>query len=317
MKKQLTSGLLCLAALSAGQMQAQTVYAYVAETIPASSDVLVSVPVNNNVEVELTTSGVSGSVITVPNSAAFASGDYNAGTFAEFYVRFVDGPAAGLWSSITVNSETSITIEDAAVAALASSGGGDTIRVYAHHTIGSVFPDALLDISFVTGTQLLFYSDGDTQNKAPGSGASVGYTEFLGIGWGSDADRPLEPEQAFIIRNSSASPLTYVKAGIAPDHPVAYLVEAGPAKDTALGTGYPANVTVEETGLGGVTGRQILVQGTGQNSAPGNAGTFGWTAFLGIGWGADAGVNLAPNSAYIFRQPSGDTGGVSTVVKPY
>lgn len=318
MKKGFSAAALLLASMVGVQAEAQTVYAYVSETIPANSDVLVSVPVNNSIEVELTTSSVAGSILTVPNSPDFAAGDYSQGAFARYYVRFIDGPAAGLWSSVTANSETTLTIDNADVAALASAGGGDTIRVYKHHTINSVFPDSLLNISFVTGSQLLFFSASDTQNKAPGSDLTAGYTTFLNIGWGAEGGRPIYPEEAFIIRNNSGNPLTYVKTGVAPDHPVSFLLKAGVAKDTPLGTGYPAAVTVKETGLGGFTGRQILTQGgVGQAQAPGSAATYSFTAFLNIGWGAGSDVALAPNSAFLFRQPAGDVGGVFTVAKPY
>lgn len=317
-KKGFATAAFLLASLAGVQAEGQTVYAYVAETIPANSDVLVSVPVNNNVEVELTTSSVSGSVITVPNSPDFAAGDYDAAAFAKYYVRFVDGPAAGLWSSVTANSETGITIDDAVVAALATPGGGDTIRVYAHHTLGSVFSSELLDIAFEEGTQILTFSDADSQNKSAGSGSVNTYTEFLGIGWGTNAARPLNPEEAFIIRNAGSNTLTYIAVGEAPDHPVSYLVDGGADKDTPLGTGYPVPVTVDETGLGGVEGRQVLLQGTtGLNPAPGSAAVYTFTTFLGIGWGANGTVALPANSAFIFRQGSADAGGVSTATKPY
>lgn len=316
-RKTVTTGLLCFAAMASGQAYASDAYAYVHTTVPPSSDVLVSVPVNNALEVELTTVSRSGSVLTVANTPAFAAGDYNAGTFAKYYVRFIDGPAAGLWASITVNSETTLTLDDATVAALATSGGGDTIRVYKHHTVGSIFPAALLNESFVDGTQLLFYSTADSQNKAPGSGGIVNYTTFFDLGWGANADRPIKPEEAFVIRNNAGSALTYVVTGVAPDHAVAHLVKPSVAKDTPLGTGYPVGITVTETGLGGIDARQLLLQGTAQNALPGSAAIHSYTTFAGIGWGASADVSLAPNEAFIFRQAVSDAGGKATVVKPY
>lgn len=317
-KKGFSAAALLLASMVSVQAEAQAVYAYVAETVPANSDVLVSVPVNNSIEVELTTSSVAGSVITVPNTPDFAAGDFDAGSFVKYYVRFIDGPAAGLWASVTANSETTLTIDNAAVAALASAGGGDQIRVYKHHTLDSVFPAELLGVSFVDQTQVLLYGDADTQNKAPGAGGIFTYATFFNLGWGVNAERPLLPEQAFVIRNSSNTDLTFAVTGIAPDHPVAYLLDGGVAKDTAIGTGYPVPVTVESSGLGGEDQRQILLQGTsGQNQTPGSAGIFTFATFFNLGWGVNAGVPLAPNSALILRQPATDVGGVSTVVSPY
>ena len=317
MKNKMMTGLLCAAALAGGQAEAAEVYAYVHSTVAASSDTLVSVPVNNAVEVELATTGVTGTVLNVANSPSFVAGDYNAGAFAKYYVRFVSGPAAGLWASVTVNSETSITIDNAAVAALASSGGGDTIRVYKHHTVASVFPEALLDEAFVDGTQLLFYSTADAQNKAPGSGGIVNYTSFFDIGWGANAERPINPEESFVIRNNSGSTLSYVATGIAPDHDVAYLIEPGVNKDTPLSTGFPVDVTVEETGLGTADGRLILLQTASQNALPGSSAIYVFTTLGGVGWGANAGTALLPNTGFILRQQASDAGGKATVVKPY
>lgn len=309
------TGMLTLSALAGGHAQAAGVYAYVHQSVPGNSDVLVSVPVNNALEVELTLTGKSGSVLFFSNSASFASGDYNAASFAKYYVRFVDGPAAGLWSSITVNAETSITVDNASVAALAASG--NKIRVYKHQTVGSVFPASLLGQSFVDGTQLLFYSSADSQNKNPGSGGIVNYTSLFDIGWGANAERPLNPEEAFVIRNNAGSPLTYIATGAAPDHAVAYLVKPGVAKDTAMGSGYPVGVSVLETGLGAFNNRQIRLQGTSKNALPGSLATYTYSTGGGVGWGVNAAVVLAPNGGYIFRQTASDAGGKVTVQKPY
>lgn len=320
-KKGFAAGALVVASMLGGQAEAQTLYAYVSETIPANSDVLISVPVNNSVEVELTTSSVSGSVITVPNSVDFAAGDYNQAAFVRYYVRFIDGPAAGLWSSITANTETTLTIANPDVAALATSGGGDKIRVYAHHTLESVFPKALegfvVDGTPGQQTQVLFYSTADSQNKAPGSNGTATFLSPL-AGWGPNAARPIFPEEGIIVRNRSLSKsLTFIKSGIAPDHPVSYLIKPGVARDTAFGTGYPASVLVPETNLGGVFQNQILVQTVpGQNNPPGNAGTYTYIN-PAVQWSVNNTKLIPANQAFIFRQPATDAGGKRTVTKPY
>lgn len=329
-KKALMFGAAALAAASF-QANAQKLLAYVSSPLPSGTDTLVSVPVNNNVEVELETVSVAGSVITVDDSPEFAAGDYSAGSFARYYVRFIDGGAAGLWSNITVNSDTTLTIDNAEVAALANAAGGETIRVYKHHTVGSVFPDSFLDDAdggvlttggVADGLQLLFYSEAALQNKAPGSRASSGvinYTTFFNLGWGAGADAPLLPETAFVIRNQTGNDLQYVVSGAAPDHPVSYLFDASVNKDYLLGTGYPADVTVEETGIGVFDGRVIFTQGSGIDTGPGGDGgsQFSFTTFFNLGWGASAGVELKPNSAFVFRQSAADPGGKVTVEKPY
>jgi len=314
-RKGLTTAVLSLAALAGGQAQASDVYAYVHRSIPANSDVLVTAPVNNDIEAELTVTSKAGSILSFANSPSFASGDFNAGTFAKYYIRVLDGTGAGLWASITVNSETSITINNSIVAALVANG--NTIRVYKHHTVGLLFPVSLQGQSFVDGTQLLFYSSTAGQNKNPGSGGIVNYTSFFDLGWGNNAERPILPEEAFVIRNTSASPLTYVATGFAPDHAVAYFIQPSVARDTAMGTGYPVPVTVAQTGLGTSNGRQIRLQGTALNALPGSLATYTYTTSGGVGWGANAGVELQAGSGFILRQTSSDNGGLSTVDKPY
>lgn|GEM_PF-2445583 len=319
-KKGFAAAALLLASMAGGQAEA-TVFAYVSETVPPNSDVLTSVPVNNSVEVELTTSGVAGSVITVPNSPDFAAGDYNQALYVKYYVRFIDGPASGLWASITANSETTLTIDNADVAALASAGGGDTIRVYAHHTLESVFPKAQNGISTISTpgqqTQVLFYSDSDSQNKAPGSNGTATFLSPV-AGWGPNASRPILPEQGIIIRNRSLTEsITFIKPGVAPDHEVSILVKPGVARDTAIGTGYPVNVLLPDTNLGSIIQNQILFQTiAGQNNAPGNGGTFTYINPI-ANWTIGNTKEIAANTAFIFRQPVTDAGGKRTITKPY
>lgn len=303
---------LSLATLMASQAESTPQYAYVHQNVASGTDVLVSAPVNNKTEVELTVTSKSGSTLNFVNSPAFATGAYNAGTFPKYYVRFIDGPAAGLWASITVNSETSITIDNSSVATLVANG--NKFRVVKHNTVGSVFPASLAGTAYGDGAQLLFYSTANAQNKAPGSGGIVNFTTFFDIGWGANADRPILPEEAFVIRNSTGSAITYVAAGLAPDSPVAYLVTNSVTKDTPLGTGYPVGVTVAETGLGTVNGRRILLQTTAQNAPAGSLANYLYTAGS---WGANTNVVLAPNTGFIFRQQAGQAGGKATVTKPY
>lgn len=318
-----------LVAVAGGHAAASPQYAYVYSDVDNGSDVLVSVPINLNLIDTVTLTSVSGTGNTILNfadSAEFAAGDFDAGTFVSHYVRITSGAAAGLWSSITVNTETSVTIDDSDVAALLA--GNETVEIYPHHTLSSVFPDTLLDDADSTlpsalgkgmlsdGLQVLLYSDADSQNKAAGSGGVIGYTTFFGAGWGSDADRPLLPEQPFVIRNNTGNDLIYAAPGYAPGHPIAYLTAAA-ERDTAFGTGFPVPITLDETGLGTFDGRQILTQTDDANAAAGSANIFGYTTFFGAGWGSDADTELPANKGFILRQPSGDTGGVSIITSPY
>ncbi|MGB0766459.1 MAG: hypothetical protein ACPGYV_01975, partial [Phycisphaeraceae bacterium] len=200
-------------------------------------------------------------------------------------------------------------------------------------TVGSVFPEDQLDDvdggllttgAVANGLQIQFFSDADFQNKGPGSGSPsfASYTvisiggSVIFQGWDTP-DVPLLPETAFVIRNGSSAELQYVEPGEAPDHPVAYLVPSGVSRDSHLGSGYPATVTVEETGLGaGITSRQLFTQGTALNSAPGQGGAIvSYLGFLGI-WDVPT-TPLDPFGGFVFRQEAADAGGKVTVTKPY
>lgn len=326
-KKALMFGAAALAAASF-QANAQELLAYVSTPLPAGTQTLVSVPVNNAVEIELEIDSIVGSTQLNFTGSPLVDSAYNAGNFAKFYVRFIDGGAAGLWSSITVNSASSITIDNNAVGALA--GGGDTVRVYAHHTVGSVFPANMLDDAdggiltegvVTNGLQIQFYSTSDAIDKGQGSG-TPSFATYLSFGGGTGIwdlpDLPLLPESSFIISNPSANDLVYIAPGSAPDHAVSYLIKGGVASDTFLGTGYPVDLTVLSTGLGsGVANRQIFTRGTGVNQAPGsNGGTsFSYLGFLGI-WDLPS-ETIDPFAGFFLRTDATDAGGKVTVVKPY
>jgi hypothetical protein len=302
-----------LLALSAVPTQAQDVYGYVYLPVPAQSDVLVSVPLNNAPQGDftITAGGISGSVITVDEPIADT---LDAG---KCYVRFVDGGAAGLLTTITANSSSSFTLENATAAALASTG--DTVRLFKHHTVGSVFSANLLGISFVNQTQLLFFADSVAKNKAPGSEGTATYFDVNDFGWGLNATRVIKPEEAFVVRNNSANPLVFVAKGMAPNHKVAFIAPAGAQSDAVRGHGYPVNLSVTNTNYGGLNQRQILTvnnEADGKNKAPGSGATYTYFTAGNFGWGLNANVPLAPNGGYIFRQ-NGDAGGKITEFKPY
>lgn len=328
MKKGLMASALVTAALVSGQAAAGPDLAYVSTPIPAGTQTLVSVPVNNAVEVELTTeTGTTGTTIKVP-AASMAGGEYNAGANVKFYVRFIDGPAAGLWTSITANGTNSFTVDNADVVAKATSTGGDTIRVYAHHTVGSLFPADMLDDGdggllttgvVGSGLQIQTISAGPGINKAQGTGTPgfVSFTVVPGVFAVWDIpDAPLLPETAFIISNAGTNDLVFIAPGHAPDHPVSILLPAATTQDTYVGAGYPVPMTVAETGVGtGSASRGILTRGTGVNAAIGDQ-IFGYLGFLGV-WD-QPNVELDPFGGFIVRQDDAtDAGGIITVTKPY
>jgi uncharacterized protein (TIGR02597 family) len=307
-----------LMAIAVSLLAAQAVLAanvgYNVVNVPANSDVLVSVPFNGVVEQTLTVNAApaGGNVIPLAPGSITAPNQY-ANTY---YVRFMTGSAAGLWSTITANATDSVTITDAGIYALV--GNGDEFRIYKHHTVDSVFPSALLNLSYKVGTQVLIYDNGTTgQFKAP---TITTYSTFPPPGgWSAGGgSKILKPDTMFGIRNPSASPLVYLALGGVPDHPVSFLIPAGVNNDIMVGTGYPVSITVDDVNYGGVVGRQI---GIYDNTA---SGTFKAPSLLTYatfpppgGWsGTGGGTPITFSSGFLLRQ-NGGAGGVVTVSKPY
>ena len=109
-----------LLALTAQTVSAADAVGYNVVTVPENSDVLVSVPFNNNVEATFTVDSVDGTGITV--NEALSAGTYN----SSYYIRVIDGAGEGLWSTITDTADGGLTIADDLSGYVAN---GDTFRV--------------------------------------------------------------------------------------------------------------------------------------------------------------------------------------------
>jgi uncharacterized protein (TIGR02597 family) len=308
------AGLMALS-VSAANAQQQGV---VTINVPANSDVVVSIPFNRTPVGEFETASVSGSTLTLQGNPGFASNEFQ----NDHYVRVIDGSGAGLWATISGNTANQVTLDDSDIAAELDAGGDQTIRIYPHHTVESVFPAEERGVSFEAGTQVqLWDNSAATQNKGPGpGGASTFQDNFLGTGW-SNPEMVLPPETAIVIRNSGSSSLTFIAKGLVPDHKVAYLLDGGVNKDTLIGSGYPVETKARFSGLGGADQRQIQLydnDATGQNKGPGPGGaTTFQDNFLGTGW-ANPDLPIAPGAGFVFRQNGNGSAGVAeaTVVYP-
>lgn len=313
---------------AAGPLMAQQVVniaGYNRVDVPAQSDVLLTVPFNKGIEDTMNVDG-SPSGTTLPVAAgSLTAGQYDGGTY---YVRFIDGGASGLWTTIVANTTGNFTLADADVVALASSG--DTFRIYKHHTVGSLLPDKLLGRSFKAGTQVLVF-DNDTIgiNRSAVSVVTyqvltIGGTTFAGWTGGDAADTVLAPETRFIVRNPSDDELTIVLDGTPPDHPVAVLVPAGVQHDLMIGSGYPVDMLLGDAGLGGANGRQLLSfdnASSGFNKSASAVTTYQITTIGGTtveGWtsGDAANTNLIASETFTVRV-DGEAGGKVTIQKPY
>jgi len=302
-----------LLALAAQAANAAEAVGYNVVTVPANSDVLVSVPFNNNVEATFTVDAVAGAGITV--NEALSADTYN----SSYYIRVIDGAGEGLWSTITANGSGGLTIADDLSGYVAN---GDTFRVYEHQTLGSVFSKGLYGVAFTNGTQVYIYEnkiDAMTQNKSAAKTAA--YTTSGGgrwVGAGVNNNTVLAPETQFIVRNNTASVFSVITHGDAPDYSASMLIAA--SGDLVVASGYPVPVVLKDSGLAG-NQRQVYFfdnAATGVNKSA--VKTAAYTTSGGGRW-VGAGVTgnelIGASEAVTLRLPSSEVASKITLVKPY
>lgn len=298
-----------LLALAAQAANAAEAVGYNVVTVPANSDVLVSVPFNNNVEATFTVDSVTGTGITV--NEALSADTYN----SSYYIRVIDGAGEGLWSTITANGSGGLTLADDLSGYVAN---GDTFRVYAHHTLGSLFPAGMYGVSYTNMTQVLIFENDTSamsQNKA--SAKTAAYIAAMGswMGAGVSNDTVLQPETRFTLRNSSANEFSLVVLGDVPDYNVSMLIAAN--GDLNVSSGYPVPVTLGASGLDG-NQRQVLLfdnDAVGQNKASVlTAASFGG---MWIGAGVSGATEIGSTDSFTLRLPVTEAGSKVTINKPY
>jgi uncharacterized protein (TIGR02597 family) len=303
-----------LLALAAQAANAADAVGYNTVTVPANSDVLVSVPFNQNPVGTFTVHSVVSGGVTVTNG--LTANAYTNG----YYVRFTSGAGEGLWSTISANGTGGFTLADAAV--LSYVAAGNEFRVYKHHTLASVFPKGMYGISYTNGTQVLVYDNNRAAmavNKAPAKTAS--YTTSGGGRWagsGVNDSTILKPETQFILRNNASTPFTLITQGDVPDYSVSMLIAAN--GDLVIGSGYPVPVVLKDAGIG-ANQRQVLFYdnaATGKNKAP--VKTAAYTTSGGgrwVGSGVTGNELIQSSAAVTLRLPLAEVGQKITFTKPY
>jgi len=194
-----------LLALTAQTVSAADAVGYNVVTVPANSDVLVSVPFNQKVEATFTVSSVNGAGITV--NETLAASTYN----SSYYVRFINGSGEGLWSTISANGYGGLTIANDLSGYIAN---GDQLNVYKHHNLSSLFPAGLKDHVWNESTKILLPAN-DV------AGINKGY---ITVAYNTDekkwkagrtdySNQKVVPGQGLIVRNESAEGLTWIAYG--------------------------------------------------------------------------------------------------------
>lgn len=229
-----------LLAFAVQAASAAEVVGYNVVTVPANSDVLVSVPFNKGVEATLTVATVSGSSIVVDET--LTPGTYN----SSYYIRFTSGAAAGLWSTISANGSNGVDVTDSSI--LSGVVAGDTFQVIEHHTVSSLFAAGLEDVVWNTSTKVLLPAN-DT------AGINKGYTvvAYSSGAWKSGrtdySNQVVEPGQGLIVRNESASALNWIAYGDVAEGNVAQLLPAG--EYDIVVSGFEVPVRLADLGLEG------------------------------------------------------------------
>ena len=223
--------------------------------VPASTDVVFTVPFTQDAGSDYTVSTVTGSGVTVADTL-------NVDAFADtYYVRFTSGNGEGLWSTIDSNSASEFVLADTGI--LSNVSSGDTFTVFPHETLGTAFPDGLEGISFEASPNLITRR---TEILVP-STTSVGINKpasdiyyYFNSEWRKSGQSPvavfndtvLPPQTYFILRNRGAQTLKLVTLGVVQPVTIQRILPVESQKnDVPAGTGYPVPVTLADLNLGG------------------------------------------------------------------
>ncbi len=245
---------LALLALSVQSASAQSV-GYNYQPLAGQSDALLTVPFTQPSVASLVVSSVTGSGVTV-------SGGLTGGAYANtFFVRFTSGNGAGLWSTITTNTTNSITFADTTI--LSSISAGDSFVIYPHETLGTTFPDSLVNVSFEASpsafsrrTEVLIPNTTAIGINKPAAATYFYFNnEWRRVGAAPTAvfnDTVLPPQQYFVLRNGGSNPLKVLTSGQPDSVPVARLLtRSAQTNDIAAGAGYPVQLSLAQLELGG------------------------------------------------------------------
>lgn len=270
-------------------------------TVPANSDVLVSVPFNEDAAGTYSVSSISSATISVNETLAADTFDNT------YYVRITSGNAAGLWSTVSSNAAGELTVQDEDI--LSDVTAGDTLDVLPHHTLETVLPDRLVDVSFIASTGSGFSLTINTTvrtwsadvgiNQSP---ANTYYYHESGE-WrtlaGGNADATIfTPDDIMVIRNSDdTEALSYIVSGNVPEGAIGQLLSTHASDDdTYTSSGRPVGITLDELGLGGSAAFK---------GSTGSGFSLTINDTLRVYDNTTAGINKSPASTYYYHETEG------------
>ncbi len=231
-------------------------YGYNHITIPANTEVPVSIPFTQKAEGTYTVNTkVADTGVTVSGSP-FTADEYN----DMYYVRFTK---KGYWTTITDTGTNQLNFENTDI--LDNIVAGDEFKIYPHHTLESVFPDSKENESFIASTgsglnltintKVLMWEDSVGNNQSP---TDTYYWHEDGE-WrkfgdsGNFDDTIIDPDDMLAIRNTSEYDLDFRSEGYVYKGALAITLSRSAASDndTQTTTGWPVPIKLKDMGLGG------------------------------------------------------------------
>jgi uncharacterized protein (TIGR02597 family) len=249
--------LLALSLTGSAVMAQQNVVGYNFKQVAPESDVVVTVPFTREAAGEYTVAADStGATITVSETISDTYDD-------AYYVKITSGTSEGLWITTSSNTSNQITLVDSV-----DVSTNDTLTVYPHHTLESVFPDEQLDVAFEASikhpmfptietykTQLVMVRPATTGINRPVERFFYYNSDWRKAGEAftdSFNNTVITPDDYLIVRNeNSTKTLAFSTDGFVPFVDRAMKMTNGVELDLPVSTGWPVAMRLDELNLGG------------------------------------------------------------------
>ena len=305
---------LALAMALPGALYAQTpVYTapvgFVSVTVPAASDAILAVPLNRASEFQGVIASIAANEITITGTPGWTANQFaplvtSGKTYA---IQIASGASEGLTAKITANTATSVTVQLDTGDSLTGVTNGDSLDIVPYWTPSSLFSTAL-----PSGSRMLLYSGTvPGTNIAPSTTLQYNGTNWLNIQTLVNSNNSaLKFGDAFVLRNSAATPTTVSMVGTVPMSSHRLLIRtlaANTAQDIRIGYMSPVPETLGQVGLGFASGDRLLAfnnAATGINKSPSTTLQFNGTNWLNIQTLqiVTNTYTLQPGNGYVYRR---------------
>jgi uncharacterized protein (TIGR02597 family) len=268
MKARITVGslsvlLISLIAVPITHAQVSPIVGFVRIDVQTNTDVMVSVPFNQQAVYAGAIGAINGATITV-TGAPFAGQNYS----NLYYVRIKNGAKAGLWSTVTINGSNTLTLANVPLSTALAVG--NEFVLLPHQTLGSVFPDSLAGITFFPsssdgsfyGTEIILpdlmgvginrlYSASGATNYYCASNGTNAWRQIGAPVSSNFNNQLLLPDTFFILRNNTNAH-RYVTLGLVETGKVGRTIPTYSVQnDLYLVSGRPVSMTLDQLMLGG------------------------------------------------------------------